>query len=85
MDPSREGTWLIDGTKHRKDNQLQCLDYPVEYPSREYKFNIKESDCNMLNPIFSYSSRYVQWDNGGHNMSVKLVITMDTLLGILVK
>ena len=27
--------------KNRKDNQLQSLELPVEYPSLEYKFNIK--------------------------------------------
>ena len=25
------GKWLMHGTKHRKDNQLQSLDLPVEY------------------------------------------------------
>ena len=25
---------------------------PVEYLSREYQHDIKESECNMLNPIF---------------------------------
>ena len=25
---------------------------PVEYPSREYKHDIKESEGNMFNPIF---------------------------------
>ena len=29
------GMWLIHGTKRRKDNQLQSLALPVEYPSRE--------------------------------------------------
>ena len=46
------GKWLIPGTKHRKDNQLQSLDLPVEYPSRECKHDIKESEGNMFNPIF---------------------------------
>ena len=26
--------WLIHGTKHHKDNQLQGLELPMEYPSR---------------------------------------------------
>ena len=29
------GKCLIHGTKHRKDNQLQSLEFHVEYPSRE--------------------------------------------------
>ena len=46
------GKWLIHGTKRRKDNQLQSLEPPVEYPSRECKHAIKESKGNMFNPIF---------------------------------
>ena len=46
------GKWLIHGTKRRKDNQLQSLELPVEYPSRECKHDIKESKGNILNPIF---------------------------------
>ena len=26
IDPHTGGKWLIHGTKHRKDNQLQCLE-----------------------------------------------------------
>ena len=29
--------WLTHGTKRRKDNQLQSLELPIEYPSRECK------------------------------------------------
>ena len=46
------GKWLIHGTKRRKDNQLEILELPVEYPSRECKHDIKESKGNMFNPIF---------------------------------
>ena len=47
----RGGKWLIHGTRHRKDNQLQSLEL-LEYPSRECKHDIKESKRNMFNPIF---------------------------------
>ena len=45
--------WLINGTKRRKENQLQSLELLVEYPSRECKHDVKESEGNMFNPIFS--------------------------------
>ena len=37
-------TRCINGTKRHKDNQWQKLNSPVEYPKREYKFDIKESE-----------------------------------------
>ena len=52
VDQHTESKWLIHGTKHRKDNQLQTRNFPVEYPSRESKHDIKESEGNMFNPIF---------------------------------
>ena len=60
MDQHTGGKWLINGTKRRKDNQLQSLELPcrisyqvpVEYPSKECKHDIKESKGNMFNPIF---------------------------------
>ena len=48
VDQHTVGKWSIHGTKRRKDNQLQSL----EYPSRECKHDIKESKGNMFNPIF---------------------------------
>ena len=52
MDQHTGGKWLIHGTKRRNDNQLQSLEPPVEYPSKEYKHGIKGSEGNMFNPIF---------------------------------
>ena len=46
------GKWLIHGTKHHKDNQLQSLELLVEYHNTESKHGIKESEGNMFNPIF---------------------------------
>ena len=44
----------IHGTKHHKGSQLQSLKKsPVEYPNREYKYDIKESGCYMCNLIFN--------------------------------
>ena len=51
VDQHTGGKWLIHDTKHRKDNQLQSLNSPVEYSSSVYRCDIKESD-GMLNPIF---------------------------------
>ena len=55
VDQHTGGTWLIHGTKHYKDNQLQSLELPVKYPSWEYKFDIwfKEMHWKMLEKIFS--------------------------------
>ena len=44
--------WLIHDTKHRKDNQLQSMEHPVEYSSRESKHEVKESERNIFNPVF---------------------------------
>ena len=43
---------LIDGTKRRKENQLQSLELPVKYHNRECKHDIKKSKGNMFNPLF---------------------------------
>ena len=43
---------LIHGTKHCKGNQLQSLEFPVKYLSRQCKHGIKEADGNMFIPIF---------------------------------
>ena len=51
MDQHTGGKRLIHGTKHHEDNQLQACNTPVEFPSLEYKFDIKESDSDMFNPI----------------------------------
>ena len=34
MNQYTAGTWLIQCTKHDKDNQMESLDSPVEYRSR---------------------------------------------------
>ena len=59
VDQHTGGKWLIHGTKRRKDNQLQAWNYPVKYPSREYKHDIKEYKGNMLNPILIWYGRRV--------------------------
>ena len=52
VDQYTGGKWLNHGTKQRKDNQLQRLELPIVYPSRESKHDLKESEANMFNPIF---------------------------------
>ena len=46
------GEWVIRGNKPHKDNQRQCLFFPVEFPSWKYIFHIKEPHGNMLDLIF---------------------------------
>ena len=46
VDQHTGGKWLIHGTKRSKNNQFQNLKCPVEYPSRECKHDIKESEGN---------------------------------------
>ena len=41
VDQHTAGKWLIQGTKRRKDIQLQSWKSPVEYPSRACKHDIK--------------------------------------------
>ena len=52
LDQNRRSNCLIFGTKHRKDDQLQSLERPIEYHSWEHKFDIKESDGCMVNLIY---------------------------------
>ena len=52
VDQHAGGKWLIHDTKRRKDNQLQSLKLPAEYPSWAARCDIKGSDGTMLNPIF---------------------------------
>ena len=49
------GKWLIHDTKRRKDNQLQSLNPPAEYPSWVARCDIKGSDGTIVdhfNPFF---------------------------------
>ena len=47
VDQHTGGKWLLHGTKHWK-----AWNPPAEYPSRESKHYIKESEANMFNSIF---------------------------------
>ena len=53
VDQHAGGKWLIHDTKRRKDNQLQSLNSPAEYPSWVARWDIKGSVSAVLNPIFS--------------------------------
>ena len=49
MDRRTGGKWFFHGTKHRKDNQLQSLEFtPVEYPSRESKHDTNGSEGSKV-------------------------------------
>ena len=52
VDQHAGGKWLIHDTKRRKDNQLQSLNSPAEYPSWVARCEIKGSVSTVLNPIF---------------------------------
>ena len=51
---SIQEVWLNQGTKKGMDNQFSCKAWcvPVEYPCKEYKFDIKEFHGKMFSPIF---------------------------------
>ena len=51
MDQHTEGKWLIHGTNAARTISCKAWNSPVEYPSREYKHDIKKSEGNMLNSI----------------------------------
>ena len=53
MDKHAGGKWLIHYSKRHKDNQLQSLKFPAEYPSWVARCDIKGSVSTVLNPIFS--------------------------------
>ena len=58
MDQYTGGRWLIHGTNTASSiNYILAWNSPVEYPSWKYKFDIKESDSPMFNPIFWKRSR----------------------------
>ena len=52
VDQHTGGKWLIHGTKHRKDNQLQSLELPCRIYWKSKHDDMKESGENMFNPIF---------------------------------
>ena len=52
MDHHAGGKRLIHDTKRHKDNQLQSLNTPAEYPSWVARCAIKGSDGTMLKPMF---------------------------------
>ena len=64
VDQHTGGKWSIHGTKRHKDNQLQSLELPVEYPSRECKHDTKQIKGNLFNPIFKENVQ-VQKHPGG--------------------
>ena len=53
VDQHAGGKWLIHDTKRRKDNHLQSLKLPAEYPSWVGRCDIKGSINTVLNPILS--------------------------------
>ena len=66
VDQHTGGKLLIHGTKHRKDNQLQNMEFPVQYPSGESKHDIKESECNMFSLIFKWNVQGGNIRGGAH-------------------
>ena len=47
MEQHTGGKWLIHGAKHRMDNPVaKPRNFPVEYPSRDYKHVLKEYDVH---------------------------------------
>ena len=50
VDQHTDDKWSIYGTKHRKDISGKAWNSAVEYPSRESRYDIKESECDMFNP-----------------------------------
>ena len=51
------GKWFIHGTKHRETISCKAWKPPVEYPSRECKHDIKESEGNLFNQYSKGMSR----------------------------
>ena len=52
MDQHAGGKWLIHDTNRRKDNHLQSLNSPAEYPNWVARWDKKGCDGTMLNPTF---------------------------------
>ena len=46
VDQDTGGKWLIHGTKQRQ-SVAKAWNSPVEYPSKECKYDIKDSEGNM--------------------------------------
>ena len=44
--------WLIHSTNAARTISCKAWNSPVEYPSRECKYDIRDSKGNMFNPIF---------------------------------
>ena len=75
LDQHTGDKWLIRGTKHRKENQLQNLEPPVEYPSKESKHDIKESKGNMFNPTFKENVRDRNIQDGAYLQNHNNLVT----------
>ena len=52
LDQHTGDKWLIHGTKHRRTISWKAWNSHVEYRNWEHKFHMKDSDGNMLNPVF---------------------------------
>ena len=48
VDKHTKGKWLIHSTKNAKTISCKAWKSPVEYPSRESKHDIKESEGNNI-------------------------------------
>ena len=65
VDQHTGGKWLIHSTKQHKNNPLQSLEFPVEYPSRESEHRMRDSEGNMFNPIFKGNVQGLKHPGGG--------------------
>ena len=52
VDRRTRGKWLIHEPNTARTISAKAWNSPVDYPSRECKHDIKESEGNVYNPIF---------------------------------
>ena len=65
----------IHGTKHRKTISCKAWNYPIEYPSRASKRDIKESEGNVFNRIFKENVQWRKHPGGAHLQNQNYLVT----------
>ena len=84
LDYHAGGKWLIHGTKHRKENQLQCLKHPCKLSLGENIYQTKwksiSSSIGSIIYIISYIHYYSSLQIRGQKTSQGGVSTVKTAI-----
>ena len=73
MDQHTGCKWQIHGNKHHKDWTICCKvwNFPVEYPGKESKYDIKESEPDIFQPCYHVVNPVTTIDSVTEGASIK--------------